>query len=81
MRNKKSIKNPMATTWMEDGILHSLDNAGRNIVFNDHIHQWVRVDEIIWNYFGNEDLNGREIIHVDGNVRNDAIDNLRLVNK
>ena len=64
--------------WEEYGVIHSLDKDGYNIVFNEECNKWVRVDYLIWNMFGNEEINGRNIIHIDGNIRNDAIDNLRL---
>ena len=65
-------------TWTDNGVKHSIDKNGYNIVYNDYSKEWTRVDELIWEMFGNEARNGREIIHIDGNLRNDAIFNLRL---
>lgn len=47
-------------------------------MYNERAKEWVRIDEIVWMMFGSEDQDGREIIHIDGNVRNDEISNLAL---
>lgn len=76
MSNK--LKSKRKNIWIEDGVKHSLDKDGYNIFFNEECGKWMRIDDMIWILFGNEDRNGREIIHIDGNIRNDAIFNLKL---
>ena len=76
--NKHGKPHPLAKEYFENGILCSLDSSGRNIMFNDFVGEWVRKDEFVWHYFGKEKQNGREIIHIDGDIRNDNIENLRL---
>lgn len=40
--------------------------------------EWIKMEDLMWNLFGNEPRNGREIIHIDGNLSNNAITNLKL---
>ena len=47
-------------------------------VFNEFSGKWVRVDELVWDSFGREPRNGRDIVHIDGDETNNAIDNLKL---
>lgn len=78
INHEKLCPSPMAKTWTENGVLCCIDQEGRNIMYNERAKEWVRIDEIVWLMFGSEDQDGREIIHIDGNVRNDAISNLAL---
>ncbi len=78
MKKNKITPSLFANKWRENGVLHSLDNSGRNIIYNDEIGIWARVDEIVWDMFGNKKRGDKEVFHIDGNIRNDSIKNLTL---
>lgn len=61
--------------------IYTLPTNGKTYVFNPmggKYGTWVKVEDMMWEMFGNEPRNGREIIHIDGDLTNNAIDNLRL---
>ena len=58
--------------------MYVLPTNCRVYVFNPVSEKWIKVEEIAWEMFGDEPQNGRDIIHIDGDLTNNAIDNLKL---
>lgn len=58
--------------------MYVLPTNGRVYVFNPVAGKWIKVEDLAWECFGNEPRNGREIIHIDGDLTNNAIENLKL---
>ena len=50
----------------------------RMYYFDEERHIWESVDEMVWDMFGDKPRRGRRIVHKDGNLANNAIDNLEL---
>lgn len=79
-RNRgRKIKNNSGLRLVQLGDQDMQMIDGNVCVFNPTNKEWIRMDELVWESFGNEPRNGREIIHIDGDPTNNAIDNLKLV--
>lgn len=58
--------------------IYQLPTNGKTYIFNENVCEWIKMEDLMWQMFGKEPRNGKEIIHLDGDPANNAITNLAL---